>query len=46
MQMPSINRSKTKTPMPSQDPKERSRNFNEVALGYAKKTPSMKPCAV
>jgi len=34
--MPSINRSKTKTPMPSQDPEERSRNFNEVALGYAK----------
>ncbi|MGI6284648.1 NADPH-dependent glutamate synthase [Neomoorella humiferrea] len=23
-----------KTPMPSQDPKERIRNFNEVALGY------------
>ncbi|HQA60672.1 MAG TPA: hypothetical protein PK768_06575, partial [Tepidanaerobacteraceae bacterium] len=22
--------------MPSQDPKERSRNFNEVALGYTK----------
>lgn len=32
--MPSINRSKTKTPMPSQDAKLRSKNFNEVALGY------------
>ena len=32
--MSSINRSKTKTPMPVQDPKERGRNFNEVALGY------------
>ena len=33
--MPStINRSKTKTPMPAQDPKKRSKNFGEVALGY------------
>lgn len=32
--MPSINKSKVKTPMPAQDPKARSRNFNEVALGY------------
>jgi glutamate synthase (NADPH/NADH) small chain len=32
--MSSINRSKTKTPMPAQDPKERSQNFGEVALGY------------
>jgi glutamate synthase (NADPH/NADH) small chain len=30
----SINRSKTKTPMPAQDPKKRGKNFNEVALGY------------
>ena len=28
------NMSMTKCPMPSQDPVERSRNFNEVALGY------------
>ncbi len=26
--------SKTKVPMPKQDPKERAHNFNEVALGY------------
>ncbi|MGB9857636.1 MAG: NADPH-dependent glutamate synthase [Dictyoglomaceae bacterium] len=26
--------SKTKTPMPEQDPKERIKNFNEVVLGY------------
>lgn len=32
----SLNRSKNKTPMPSQDPKERGKNFNEVALGYTK----------
>jgi len=32
--MSSINRSKTKTPMPAQDPNKRSRNFDEVALGY------------
>ncbi len=32
--MSSINRNKTKTPMPAQDPKKRSKNFNEVALGY------------
>jgi glutamate synthase (NADPH/NADH) small chain len=29
-----LNRSKTKTPMRSQDPKVRGKNFNEVALGY------------
>jgi len=29
---------KTKHPMPSQDPVERSRNFNEVALGYNEET--------
>ncbi|MGI6424740.1 MAG: NADPH-dependent glutamate synthase [Tepidanaerobacteraceae bacterium] len=33
--MSSINRSKTKTPMPAQDPKKRSKNFDEVALGYS-----------
>lgn len=34
--MSTINKSKTKTPMPSQDPKVRSKNFDEVALGYTK----------
>lgn len=28
----------TKNPMPAQDPEERARNFNEVALGYAQET--------
>ena len=28
------NPSKQKTPMPVQEPKVRSRNFDEVALGY------------
>ena len=32
------NMTKTKTPMPEQDPKVRARNFREVALGY---TPEM-----
>lgn len=34
--MSTLNKSKTKTPMPSQDPKVRSKNFDEVALGYTK----------
>lgn len=34
--MSTLNRSNTKTPMPSQDPKTRSKNFDEVALGYTK----------
>ena len=29
-----INKSLTRNPMPTQDPIERSKNFNEVALGY------------
>ncbi len=29
-------RAKTRVPMPKQDPKERIKNFNEVALGYTK----------
>ncbi len=33
-----IEKAKGRTPMPEQDPKERARNFNEVALGY---TPEM-----
>ena len=32
------NMSPKKNPMPTQDPKERSCNFNEVALGYTKET--------
>lgn len=32
----SLNKSKVKTPMPAQDPEVRSKNFNEVALGYTK----------
>lgn len=34
--MPPLNRSKVKTPMPTQDPKVRGKNFDEVALGYTK----------
>jgi len=30
-----LNRSKKKTPMPTQKPEVRRRNFNEVALGYS-----------
>ena len=33
-----IAKAKARTPMPEQDPKERAKNFNEVALGY---TPEM-----
>lgn len=33
--MRSLNKSKTKTPMPAQKPCIRSKNFNEVALGYS-----------
>ncbi len=33
-----IEKAKGRTPMPEQDPKERAKNFNEVALGY---TPEM-----
>lgn len=32
------NMSLTKNPMPSQDPKIRARNFDEVALGYTEET--------
>jgi glutamate synthase (NADPH/NADH) small chain len=35
MSKPSPKIRKESVPMPKQDPKERSRNFNEVALGYA-----------
>ncbi|MBQ1965874.1 MAG: dihydropyrimidine dehydrogenase, partial [Clostridia bacterium] len=31
------NMSLVKNPMPTQDPKERARNFKEVALGYTEK---------
>ncbi len=33
--MRSLNKSKIKTPMPAQKPDVRSKNFNEVALGYS-----------
>ncbi len=29
-----VAKAKSRTPMPEQDPKERAKNFNEVALGY------------
>ncbi|HPF88392.1 MAG TPA: NADPH-dependent glutamate synthase [Candidatus Limiplasma sp.] len=34
--MPDRNMSLTQTPMPTQDPNVRNKNFNEVALGYTK----------
>ncbi|MBQ8782776.1 MAG: NADPH-dependent glutamate synthase [Clostridia bacterium] len=36
--MPQNNMKNTKNPMPSQDPKVRARNFQEVALGYDEAT--------
>ena len=33
--MKKANMSLQRNPMPSQDPKERAHNFNEVALGYS-----------
>ena len=36
--MAKTNMSLTKNPMPTQDPKVRARNFDEVALGYTEET--------
>ena len=36
--MAKANMSPTRNPMPSQDPKVRARNFDEVALGYSEET--------
>ena len=36
--MADVNKSKVKNPMPTQDPKVRAGNFDEVALGYTEET--------
>lgn len=36
--MANVNMNPTRNPMPTQDPKVRARNFDEVALGYDEKT--------
>lgn len=43
---PKINMSLVKNPMPSQDPKKRAHNFEEVALGIRRRPLFQRLCVV